>query len=189
VPTYIIGSGVPAQRIVNAAKATIKGIETDFMLEPVKGFSLDGNMSYLNAKYDQFQAADGIVGSNKNVAGNKMFGVPPFAANLGANITVPVASEWSAKLRGEWSYQGKTYFTPFEDLRGVSQGAYSLFNARLELNNPDKGWRLAAYVRNITNKRVAGFMNELVDGPYTGTFRATTYKPPRTYGVTVGVDL
>ena len=188
VPTYIIVDGVPAQRIVNAAKATIKGIEADFVLEPASMVSLDGNLSYLNAKYDRFLAADNIIGSNRDVSGNKMFGVPSFSANLGANVTVPVAGEWSAKLRGEWSYQGKTYFTPFEDLRGVSQKSYSLFNARLELHNPDQGWRVAAYIRNITNKRVAGFMNELVDTPYTGVFRATTYKPPRTFGVSVGVD-
>lgn len=189
VPTYIIVSGVPAQRIVNAAKATIKGIEADFAFEPVDAFSIDGNLSYLDAKYDRFLAADNITSTNRDVSGNKMFGVPPFSANIGANFSMPVGGDWSAKLRGEWSYQGKTYFTPFENLRGLSQGSYSLFNARLELNNPDKGWRLAAYVRNITDKRVAGFMNEIVDTPFTGSFRATTYKPPRTFGVIVGVDL
>jgi outer membrane receptor protein involved in Fe transport len=42
-------------------------------------------------------------------------------------------------------------------------------------------------MRNITNKRIISYTNELYDNAlYTGYFRSTTFNPPRTFGLTVG---
>lgn len=198
VQTYVNTTGVPQSLIVNAANATIKGVEGDFLIKPIQRFSIDGNFSVLNAKYDHFLFADASIppppggaapdsNGNRDVSGNRMVNAPPFSANVGATYEAPVGIDWKIQLRGELSYYGRNYFTPLENFRGVSQSPYTLVNARLGIKQDrDTGWNFAVFVRNITDKRVAGFMLENYGVPYTGIFKATTFKPPRTYGVSAG---
>ena len=176
---------MPAVRVVNAAAATIQGFEGEFLLQSTDWFSLDGSVSYLDAVYDEFQAADNIPFTNVDVSGNKMFDVPEWAGSLGATFTQQVSENWEATFRTDFYYQGKTYFTPFEDLRGTSQDSYTLLNARLAFANTGNDWEVAVFGRNLTDELVASRMSEANDAPFTGIFRSTSFRAPRTYGISL----
>lgn len=176
-------TGVEGNFVLNAGAARIKGVELELQARATKRLFLDANVAYLDAKYVSFpDAIDGTQGSIVvNVSGNRMPSAPEWAANLGTTYTIPVGSWGSAKLRGDWNYKGKTFFSPFQDdLR--SQGSFSLFNARLTFEDSAGKFSVAAWVKNITDNLVAVERN--ASGKNVPIY--TTYLPPRTYGVTIG---
>lgn len=195
----IIPPGTPATRVVNAAKARIKGIEADFRARFGDHLSLDGNVSYLDAKYRDFAGASDGIGPTtfpfdlplapraRSASGNRMVAAPKFSTNIGADYRFADVGGWTPVLRGEYSYQSRIYYTPFENLRGVSQKPAGVVNARLEFRNEENDWSLAFWGRNLTDERIISNQLEANDGANaTGLFRSTTYRPPRTYGVTIG---
>jgi iron complex outermembrane receptor protein len=189
VNTNILSAaGTPQLQVTNAAKARIQGLEGDYTLNVAPWLSFDGNATYLDAKYKKFLAAYGLglVGFNIDAAGNRMPGAPKISFNLGTDLKFGLG-EWNADLRGEYNYQSKIYYTPFENMDGVSKAAAGTFNTSLHLASPDSGWSATLWMRNITNKRIISYTNELYDNAlYTGYFRSTTFNPPRTFGLTVG---
>jgi iron complex outermembrane receptor protein len=194
--TVIIPPGIPAVRIVNAAKAEIKGLEADFRAVLGEGFSFDGNLSLLDAKYVDFAGAVDPIGPStfpfdvpvgartRSASGNRMSSAPKFSTNLGAEYRFSEVGSWTPTLRGEYSYQSRVYYTPFEDLRDVSQKPVGVFNARLEFRDESEGWTAAVWGRNLTDERMINDATEL--SASQGQFREQTYRPPRTFGVTVG---
>ncbi|MDO6415262.1 TonB-dependent receptor [Sphingomonas sp. BIUV-7] len=188
VNTNILSAGgTPQLLVTNAAKARIRGVEGDYALRLTPWFSVDGNATYLDAKYLEFLAAYGlgIVGFNIDAAGNRLPGAPAFSANLGANIKIPLG-DWTADLRGEFNHQSRIYYTAFENLDGISRPAANVENASLHFASPNSGWSSTLWIRNIGNKRIISNTQENYDNVlYTGYFRSTTFQPPRTFGLTV----
>ncbi|KRB86749.1 hypothetical protein ASE00_08715 [Sphingomonas sp. Root710] len=194
---FALPSGIPAVRVINAAKARIKGVEADFRATLGSGFSVDGNASYLHAVYTSFPAAsDGIGPSTfpfdvpigaitRDATGNRMTNTPEFSTNLGLEYEAALGGSWRSSARAEYGYQSRIYYTPFENLRNTSQKAVGTINGRLSFRNTESGLSLALWGRNLTNKRIISTTTEV--SASQGIFRQTTYRSPRTYGVTVGI--
>jgi len=53
---------------------------------------------------------------------------------------------------------------------------------RVSLGNPDGGWRLTAYVRNVTNEEVKAFSY------FSGHVAPSIYAPKRTWGLQASFD-
>ncbi len=175
-----------ASVIQNAAKADIQGVEFDFQAQVTDQFSMDGNASWLDSTYDQWpDAIDGIRGSAEfDVSGNKVQNSPEWALNIGADYTWLVGDWGTAKLRGEYAYKSRVFFTPFED-NDLSQKGFNLLNARLSFEDADGRWTFAAWAKNITNEEASALKIELFSG-LTGNRLSKMLIPPRTYGVTLG---
>ncbi|MCG8443109.1 MAG: TonB-dependent receptor, partial [Caulobacterales bacterium] len=191
VQRYTIRENVPALQVENAAEATINGLEADLRFLASEHWSFDANLSYLDATYDDYLAADQITTeatgevTTRDVSGNQLFDAPEFAANLGTDLSAPIWSDWEARLRAEAQYQSEVFFTPFEDLRGLSQDAVTIGNLRATFANEALGAEIAAFVYNISDEEVISSQTEGDDTPFTGAFVRTTFKSPRTYGVTI----
>lgn len=193
----LIPPGTPATRVVNAASATIKGVEAEFRASAGAHLSFDGNLAYLDARYDDFNQASDPVGATtypfdvppgaraRSATGNQMMGAPKWSVNAGAEYAFDLA-DWEGAFRLEYAYQSTVYFTPWEDLRGAKQGPAGVINARLTLNSADEDWSVSFWGRNLTDERIYSNLAEFNDGAFTGLFRSATYRPPRTFGVTVG---
>lgn len=194
----VIPPGIPALQIVNAAAANIKGVEAEFNVLLGSRFSIDGNVALLDANYTDFDEALDPIGPTsfpfteplgartRSASGNRVVSSPEFSANLGAEYTLSDVGDWTPTLRGEFSYQSRIYFTPFEGLRNTSQPPVSVINAQLEFANERDGWTIAIWGRNLTDELMVSNLVELAASQ--GPFQERNYRPPQTYGFTLGKE-
>nr|NKB46152.1 TonB-dependent receptor [Alphaproteobacteria bacterium] len=172
--------------ITNAADATIWGGELELAARPAPNFEVNAGLAYLNAEFDQFLTEDpsnpqlGTI----DLQGNRLTRSPKFTANLGGQLSQPIADWGSASVRVDYQYQSKSFFTPFN--RDLSaQDSFSIVNARVALDDIDGKWRVAAFVKNLLDEDY--FLNILESGVETGKPEGFV-APPRTWGVQLSYE-
>lgn len=166
----------PAQNLFNAAKATIKGIEAELSVMPVRGLRLDANVGYTDAKYDSFNNLTGLPPGV--LATDLRFDrVPKWTVYLGANYDVEVGDD--SKVSAHVGYAWRSHvFTDVLNTPALEQKAYSLVDASLKFT---KGmFSVSVFGRNLANTEYAD-----INSANTG-YNAFGGQP-RTYGVQVGI--
>lgn len=174
--------------VLNAASATIKGLEAEFRAQPMEGLSLNGSVGLLDAGYDEFDTL--VNGVLTDVSNRDLRRAPDLSASLGANYTAPI-SVGTIDLAAAWRHVGAFQTTivgdPLDptrnDPRGLAQ-ARNLVDASAAINfdlDTVGTLRVAVFGRNLTDDR--GLNSTL---PVAGLFTFSAARPPRTYGVEVG---
>ncbi|MBS1932513.1 MAG: TonB-dependent receptor [Bacteroidetes bacterium] len=173
VPTLILPDAITVTK--NAGGATSKGVDAELAATIAKGLEATYNFGYTYAKYTTLNLSEN--GAATDLSGNKQIFTPDVTSMLALQYSVVLNQSQSIKLiaRGEWFYLGKEYF----DLANtISQGSYSLLNARLGVST--KHFDLFLWGRNLTNVKYIS---------YAYDFGATHLGNPKTYGVTLKVKL
>ncbi len=169
VPTLVLPDAVTITR--NVGELTSKGLEFELAVIPFKGFNIDYNFGYTDAKYDELQVPkDGAV---VNLAGNKQIYTPKITSALALQHTALIdkLSGLNLVVRGEWNYIGDQFY----DLSNkVEQKGYGLINAKIGFTH--RKFDLFAWGRNLSDKRY-------VD--YAYDFGAAHLGNPKTYGLTL----
>lgn len=142
--------------IGNAGKATSKGAEANATLRPFKGFSLNANVAYVDAKYNDFASAQcyvtqspcGVTGTF-NAAGNRLTYAPKFTSTLSASYEVPVSASTSLVFDGSY-YHRSSIETLVNAAPGSRIDAIDILNASIGF----RGDRFSAgiFCKNCTNK-------------------------------------
>ena len=186
--------GVGNVVVGNAASATVKGVELEFMAKATRELQLSGNLSTLDAKYKSYPAAaipggfsaftpnqNCVAGACTIDASNKyLTGSPKLSGVAAADYkTWWDAYAYSAHL--DYAWRSRTYFDP-SNIPQSAQDAYGLFNASVSIGSPIEGkWRVDLYGKNLADKKyflvVAG--NGFTAGGIVGD--------PRMYGVRLTV--
>jgi len=137
----------PCAALVNGGNAEEKGIEAEFSARPAEGLSIDGSVSYLDFKYTKLDPSVGGTSLDDPLAG-----APKWKWALGAQYEIDAGSFGSITPRIDASYQSEVY-TGSKYL-GVPQNidAYTIVNARLTWQNPDKDLSVSLEVTNLTDK-------------------------------------
>jgi len=181
-------TGVALVAVDNAAKAVTKGVELDLKASITNSFSIDANLAYLDATFEEYETVDEVLGGLiVDLSGNQLPAAPEWALNVGAEHAF-FLDGWTGTVRGEYVYQGETYFSPFEDeplnaaLRG--QESYELFNARITLVDSEEKWKVSVFAKNITDEVVSEYAN--IQPAFLGFIKRDFLMPPRTYGLNVG---
>jgi len=181
--SQLLGSGVTLD---NAGKATIKGVEAELVLTPVRPLRLSASTGYLDARYDRY-ANCGIPaslggGTQASCAGNRIVGAPDWTYHADAQYTVPLGG---ADLIARLSYSGQTkvYYEATNSER-FSGGARDLLDARFGLQTPR--WDAFAWVRNLTDERYVTYAD---DRSAIGVRKTAAYGEPRTFGATFALHL
>jgi iron complex outermembrane receptor protein len=167
--------------LVNAASATLQGLEVEFRMRPVQPLDLGVSVDYLDAAYDDFVTADpsGVVPGIRQLAGNRPPQAPEFRVRMDASYTWKL-SDGDISLRGEGRWVDRTDFSPF-NLDSLSVAAHADFNAFLTYDTHD--WTIQAYVRNLTDKRWLSYVD--ATGGLPGFVAQSLVNDPRTFGVGV----
>jgi len=180
----------------NAAETSAKGVELEFAAQPLPAVRLNGALSYLDSKFDDFLTKDPLDPRNISVsdrydptlpelqlAGNPTRNSPKWAGNLHAEWDLPVTMPASGflTLAGDASYKSKIYFTEFHRLLEGSDD-YVTFDASLRYSSGDSGLTAELWVKNLTDELVESSTFALATARLIGV----TYLPPRTYGFTLG---
>jgi iron complex outermembrane recepter protein len=164
--------------VVNAASATIKGVELDFAANVYAGFTVSGNVGILQAKYDKL--VDPVSGTNLSYLHLRR--APPVTA------TVTPAYEWalgkgSASVQVDYHYIGPEELTFFNSPQG-SNPHQNILNA--SINYTIDRTRISVYGLNLTKEDAWTQAYDV--GAAVGFAGLWTYATPRaplTYGLRI----
>lgn len=179
--------------IGNAATATDRGIEAEFVSQVTQALQVNAQFSYLDARYSSFPTASVpsaltqyIVGSpgydaargTYDASGNYLNYAPRFSGSLRAEYDWRLRSSNLVFASGDISYQSRTYYDPSNSLL-LSEGGYPLLNATAGYRVDSTGWRFELWGKNLADRQylVAMAASSLEPAGVAG--------PPRTFGIRV----
>lgn len=171
--------------VKNGAAAKIYGVELDMVAILTDRFRVTGGLTWLDPRFGSFPGADSFVpavtgGSPQiqvDATGNQIPFATKFTATLGAQYRAPLmGGEVTADVNALYN---DGFFTEVDE--GRRQDKYVLVNASLGWVASGEAYSISLWGKNLTNKAVL-LSN---DGAVHAT--ASSYNPPRTYGVTLGM--
>lgn len=182
--------------LTNAAAATLKGAEVEFVARPSAAFEIGATLAYLDAKYDRFCTGDPTqptapVNANCDPAnpidleGNVFPRAPKWTVTTSAQYTADLGDAGSLVFRADLRHQSRTFFTQF-NRREISQPGYETMNGRITWTTADDRFSIGGFVNNAFNRTY--FTEVLESGAFNPQLVAQAYvAAPRTYGLTAAV--
>ncbi|RZI98667.1 MAG: TonB-dependent receptor, partial [Brevundimonas sp.] len=189
---------------------TSRGIDADMLwFTPIEGLSLQGGLTYTDAQYGVFTAADLQVPGNFANASLLPGARPSFAPEWSGSLSINYDRSIGNGLRAGFSLAGK-YMTEYNTGSDLSpfklQDAFTTVNGRVVISTEDERWALEFWGQNITDEEYlqvgynaplqgTAFQSTLQAGGtnpgtfYNGNLDTQTYNAflgqPRTYGATL----
>lgn len=178
-------------RLFNVPKSRVQGLELGLTANPVRGLTVAGAGTYLDAKVKRYQ---GTVGSALDSNGLRV----PVEASF-AGVDLPFAPEWQFNMRVDYDFPISSTLSAFvgSTLTGQSRSigiltvnpadrdiyrinGRILVDANVGIRSSDDQWRLNFWAKNILNKYYWTNTTQQYDTilRYTGR--------PAEYGVTLG---
>jgi iron complex outermembrane receptor protein len=193
------GTGTARQQQLvtsNAARATIKGLEAEWSWRLTRDDRFSGNVSFLDAKFDDFLTCDSSLLNCDNPAnvinlkGNSLPHAPKFSTTFAYEHDFVMGSGARLTPRAQVHYQTKTNLNQFDRLGANApaaalktpdarqQEAYGTLDFSLRYEEGKGRWFIEGFVVNATDEHIK------TDVAWRGnsTFMSF-YHPPRTYGV------
>ena len=171
--------------IENAASATMRGFELEFISAPIEGLRLQGSLALLEARYNDFPeaASDLEEYGTVNRSGETFPGVPEMQTHLSAQYSFEIDPGMDS-MRGwitprfDWSYQSAVHFYGPE-LPGGTQPGYHVLHLRLSYDFFDDQAQFALWGKNVTGTE---YFNHVT--PIASTMGTTLqfYAPPASWG-------
>ncbi len=188
----------------NAAKVEIQGIETDFQWLATDNLLIDGNVSYVDARWDeykdagclrpQYQAAtceDNAEGKPvQDLSGKRLNYTSPWSANANITWDDTFSNGMSWYVRGEYAFKDDRFFFPDLD-PDVVDGSYYLLNASIGITGASGNWDVIFWGKNITSEEylIGASRNRDSSNPNFGGTPVEGYRvtagEDATYGVTL----
>ena len=164
-------SNLTASRLINAARATVKGIDADMALLVTKAFQIDASAEYLDGRYDSFQNAPnsfpnpatcgpppmslpgprrpGNLNCPIDATGFRMIRAPKFAYAIGARYKLETDV-------GTFNFSANYFHTSqfsYEAGQRLKQAPYGLVNAQIAWRSLTDRFGVRVYGRNLLDER------------------------------------
>jgi iron complex outermembrane recepter protein len=172
---YFIGT-LQGNTILNAAKSKLKGFEAEVTVAPVTGLTLNGSLSYLSAKYDEFLFAL-PTGGTLDLKGQRLQNAPKWSFAGNATYKFPIAGEVEGRINLQYTYVSEKLLTSIIDTARASIQPMHYVNANFDVLL-NENIQIGVWATNLFDNR---YINSVFDSP--GTLGLTNYAPPRQYGV------
>jgi iron complex outermembrane receptor protein len=177
----------PGTLIINAAEATINGLEFDASVTPLEGFTVSGFGAYTDAQYDEYRAPPAFIPLlGRDPVNNKFSYTPEWTLGANARYVHYLGTMGELVLNANWFHSSKVWYVERPlDVHGI-QDAYDLVNMKLDWNDIDgRGVDLGLFVRNVFDVTYAA-----AGGVVTPSVTSTTvvYNEPRTVGAQLRVS-
>jgi iron complex outermembrane receptor protein len=174
----------------NAGEAEGKGIEVEASFLATDNFRLDGNISFLNAEFVDYESANPIFrpappdpAVTEDLKGNQMRQAPEISGYVRGEFMQTLSGGGTLAWGAQVSHKDDQYYTEFnDDVSG--QEAYTLLDANVLYTSPSERMTVNFWGNNLTDEFV-------VSGAFvssTGFIVSANNLPPRTYGVTFGYE-
>ncbi len=193
LPSVVTTGGVPETRTINAGKATVEGIEVDFLwATPWPVLTVSGNVAYNDNEYDEYisvcsddqqfgtvsgcdvdvdnNPATQVPGTNVAVgadgadrSGDALRRAPEWSGSLGLNFDTGLTDALRLRANIRGTYSDEYQTTGFEIEKGI-QDSYWTFGGSVGVYAEDESWSIDLIGRNLSDEEY------LVSGAYsTGT--------------------
>ena len=146
------------QRLINAAKATIEGIEIETRINLTDQFSIEGSLGYTDAGFDEFLGfdADGVRGYDPvtdpaAAAALKFERVPELTYNIMANYFQPLSNGAELDFRVSYSYTDD-FTNDALGTKAIITDSYGLLDASVSYTFAQSGLKLTVFGKNITDE-------------------------------------
>jgi len=192
--------GAPRTLLTNAADAKIDGFEAEVNVVPTAGWTVYGNMAYINGRYDRFVCAVPIFVPGPNAAcpasptgtvdasGTDFITNPKWQYSLGTRYEHEIGPGLlGGQLDWSWRKQAPTTVLNADPLNqrllDSINGNVGLLNARIDYALPDHGVTVALFATNLANKHYASVGTS--DLYYSFGLLFATAQEPRMWGIQV----
>lgn len=149
-PTLPPGVPVFCGATRNVGDAKIDGFELEFDARPVRGFSIDGSLSYINFRFVSGLATSAIVPGVTQAAF-----VPKWKYALGAQYEISLGTLGYLTPRLDWTWQSEFQSALPNSLPGYTYGeveSRGLMNARITYETADGAWQASLSATNLFDK-------------------------------------
>ncbi|SCW94432.1 iron complex outermembrane recepter protein [Sphingobium faniae] len=174
---------------INAAKARIWGIEYDLTLNVIDNLQITVGGQHLNHKYVSYPdgpvitpvpvaLGGGITITPGDLSGHPLNYTSDDVVNIGFDYTLPT-SFGKFQLSSTVSYNSGYAFEPST---AAKQPSFYDVTASLGVTFNNDRTKLLVWGKNLANEAIAV---AALSGGNPGGYFATTYRPPRTYGVSI----
>jgi iron complex outermembrane receptor protein len=174
----------------NAGEAEGQGIEIEASFLASENFRIDGNVSFLDAEFVDYESANPIFrpappdpAVTEDLKGNKMRQAPEFSGYVRGEFMQALSGGGTLTWGAQVSHKDDQYYTEFnDDVSG--QEAYTLVDANVLYTSSDERMTVNFWGNNLADEFV-------VSGAFvssTGFIVSANNLPPRTYGVTFGYE-
>ena len=168
----------------NAASAVTQGVDVDLQWQVTDALLVQGSVSYLDAKYSDFEGAacsqyqvDNSLcpAGVQDLSGKTLQYAPDYSYNISATYVQPVGG--GLEVSGMVRAYGEADKVLAQDLDPNDiQKSYFKLDARIALANETRQWEVALIGRNLTDKTTMGFANDITF--FAGSHFGMT-EPPR----------
>ena len=179
VPIVVNGAPNQVTIFVNAASATVKGLEGEAMARLFEGFTLRGVLGYQDAKYDKYDAP--TAGYDLSTA--PLDRAPKWQWTVDGTYEVPLNSSFKLIANASAAYTAKNLNTQAIDdpLGNTYLNARTLVNASLTVSEVDDKYYVKLLGRNLTDERY-----RIASQNVAGLWLNSNFGAPRYYGVEAG---
>lgn len=178
--TGYIDTGFPfgtLPALVSIPKSRVLGAELSAMARPIRNLTLNIGATYVASKVRSSFVTATPFGGTADIRGQRFPNTPRWQITADTEYETPISSRLNAFVGGGLTYHSSTVAAfaggPLFDI-----DAYTLLDARIGFQEPDKHWRVELWARNLTNKFYWTSVQHIED---TVTRLAGM---PATYGVT-----
>ncbi|MDE2184330.1 MAG: TonB-dependent receptor plug domain-containing protein [Alphaproteobacteria bacterium] len=126
-------------------------------------------------------------GEPVSLKGNELQNMPDGSLGFGAQYTVPFDNGFNLTTRFDGYWQSNMWGTIFNENPIDKISGYFVANVAMQLNSSGGKWYVRAFANNVFDKSYVTGM--YVSDPATGLFTNEFVGQPRTFGLTVGVNL
>ncbi|MFC0633012.1 TonB-dependent receptor [Brevundimonas balnearis] len=188
---------------------TSKGVDMDFVwFSPFEGLTMQGGLTYTDARYGDFTAADLAIPGNFGQLSLLPGARPSFAPEWSGSLAMNYERSLGSGLRGGFNLSAKyvsEYNTGSDLLPFKSQDAFTTVNGRITIGAENDRWAIDLWAQNLLDEEYTQVAyNAFLQGSafqstpnaqgqyYVPAGDTLTYDAflgaPRTYGVTLRVS-
>jgi outer membrane receptor protein involved in Fe transport len=161
---------------------TSRGVDADMLwFTPIEGLSFQGGLTYTDAQYGNFTAADMTSPGNFPQLSLLPGSTASFAPEWSASLSVNFERSIGRGLRAGFSLSGKymdDYNTGSDLLPYKLQEAFTTINGRIKLGTEDERWTAELWVQNLTDEE---YTQVAYNAFLQGTAFASTVQPDGTF--------
>lgn len=181
VPIEVNGAPNQVTVFVNAASATVKGIEAELTAQPTDRLTFRGVLGFQDAEYGDYDAP----GAGYDLSTSPLDRAPRWQWTINGTYRADVSSNLELVFDSSVAYQASNLFTQAIDdpLGNTFLDSRTLVNASITLNQVDNQYYVRLIGQNLTDERYRTASQNVA-----GLWLNSQFGAPRYFGVELGVS-